>query len=67
MHLWRKVKPYPNECPEYDTKQSDDEALVLELRGMWSTPSLALLVDSLQPRVVIPIKVPSMGQIELLI
>ena len=30
-----------NECPEYDTKQSDGEIpVMLELWGMWSTLSL---------------------------
>ena len=29
----------PNECPEYETKQSDGEVpAMLELWGMWSTP-----------------------------
>ena len=57
---------FPNECPEYDTKQSDGEALVmLELGGMWSTPSLPLLPGLLWPRVVAPGKVLSMGQIDL--
>ena len=29
-----------NETHGYDNKQSDGEALVLEILGMWSTPSL---------------------------
>ena len=30
---------YPNECPAYDAKKSDGEAsVILELRGMRSTP-----------------------------
>ena len=34
----------PNECPVYDTKQSDGEVpALLELWGMRSTPSLPLL------------------------
>ena len=44
---WREVRTRPplntNECPSYDIKQSDDEGPVLELWGMWSTPSLLLL------------------------
>ena len=32
-----------NECPVYDTKSFDDEALDLELWEMWSTPSLPFL------------------------
>ena len=36
--------PPTNECPGYDTKQSDGEVpAVLELSGMRSTPSLPLL------------------------
>ena len=45
--LFRGVRP-PNECPGYDTKQSVGEVpTVLELWGMWSTPSLQLLPDPL--------------------
>ena len=34
----RGVRPLPNECPEYDTKQSDGEVpVMLELWGMRST------------------------------
>ena len=55
-----------NECPEYDNKQSDGEALVmLELWGMQSTSSLLSLSGSLWPRIVAPDRVLSMGQIEL--
>ena len=36
--------PNPNECPRYDTKQSDGEVpVMLELWGIWSTPSWSLL------------------------
>ena len=35
--------PTSNECTRYDTKLSDGKAPVLELSGMWSTPSLRLL------------------------
>ena len=34
--------PHPNECPRYDTEQSDGEAPVLDPGGMWSTLSLPL-------------------------
>ena len=38
--LCRGVRPPPNECPGYDTKQSDGEVLVmLGLWGMQSIPS----------------------------
>ena len=32
--------PLTNECPEYDTKQSDSKAPLLEHWDMWSTPSM---------------------------
>ena len=38
---------------------------MLELWGMWSTPSLVSLPSPLWPRVVTPDSVLSMGQIEL--
>ena len=42
--LCRGVRPPPNECPGYDTKQSDVEVpAMLELWGMQSTPSYPLL------------------------
>ena len=42
--LCRGVRPPPNECPGYDTKQSDGEVpAVPELWGMRSTPSLPSL------------------------
>ena len=50
----------PNDCPWYDIKQSDGEAL-----GMWSTLSLPLLPGPLWPRLVAPDRVLFMGQIEL--
>ena len=46
LHLCRGVRPptTTNECPKYDTTQSDDEALVmLKLLGMQSTPLLPSL------------------------
>ena len=38
---------------------------MLEIRGMWSTPSLSLLPGPIWPRVVAPERVLSMSQIEL--
>ena len=38
---------------------------MLELWGMWSTPSLSLLPGPLWPGLIAPDKVLSMGQIEL--
>ena len=40
----QRGKTSPNECPGYDTKQSDgDVPVMLGLWGMQSTPSLPLL------------------------
>ena len=51
-----------NECPGYDTKQSDDEVpVMLELWGMPSTPPLSLLLGSLRPGMVAPDRALSMG------
>ena len=56
----------PNECPKYDTKQSDGETpVMLEFWGMQSTPSLPVLPGPLCSGVVAPGRVLSMGQIEL--
>ena len=61
----QKGKTSPK-CPEFETKQSDSEVLVmLELWGMWSTPSLPSLPGLLRPGIVALDKVLSMGQIEL--
>ena len=57
--LCRGVRPPPNECPGYDTKQSDGEVpAVLELWGMGSSPSLPSLPGPLWPGVVAPDKGP---------
>ena len=48
--------PLPNECPRYDTKQSDGE-----VQAMLSTPSLPSLLGPLWPRVVAPDRALSMG------
>ena len=62
----KDAHPTPNECSEYDTKQSDGEVpLMLEFWEMWSTPSLPSLPGPLWPEVVAPDRVPSMGPIEL--
>ena len=63
--LQRGKTPH-NECPGYDTKQSDGELPVMsELWGMLSSLSLPSLPDTLWPGVVAPNKVLSMVQIEL--
>ena len=54
--------PPPNECPAYDTKQSDGKVpAVLELWGMQSTPSFPLLPGPLWRGVVAPDRALSMG------
>ena len=59
--LCRGVKP-PNECPGYDTKQSNGEvSVMLELWGIWSTPLLLSLLGPLWPGVVAPDRALSNG------
>ena len=63
--LYRGVRP-PNECPGYDTKQSDGEVpVMLKLWEMWSTPSLSLLPGLLWPGMVAFDRALSMRWIEL--
>ena len=51
-----------NECPGYDTKQSDGEVpMMLELWGMRGTPSLPLLLGQLWPGMVARGRAVSMG------
>ena len=58
------ISPF-NECPRYDTKQSDGEVpAILELWKMGSTISLPSLRGSLWLGVVASDRVLSMGQIE---
>ena len=45
---------------------SDCEALVLDIWGVESTPSLSLLPGSLWLGVVVPVRIPCMDQIDLL-
>ena len=60
--LCKGVRPPANECPWYDTKQSDGEvSAMLELWRMRSTPSLPLLPSPLWPGVVAPDKGPIYG------
>ena len=55
-----------NECPHYNTKQSEGEApVMLKLWGMQSTPSLPSFLGPLWLRVIALYRVLSMGQIEL--
>ena len=51
-----------NECPIYDTKQSDGGVpVMLELWEMWSTPSLPQLPGLLCPGMVASDRALSMG------
>ena len=56
----QRGKTPPNECPGYNTKQSDEASVILELWGIRSTPSLPLLPGSLWPGVVASDRVLSM-------
>ena len=51
----------PPKCPEYEIKQSDGEAPVMELCEMWSIPSLSLVSGLLRLGVVEPGRVLSIG------
>ena len=60
--LCRGVRPPTNECPGYDTKQSDGEVpAILELWGMQSIPLLRSLPGPLWPGVAAPDKGPIYG------
>ena len=62
----QRGKTLHNKCPVYDIKPSDSEApVMLELWGMQSTSSMLSHPGPLTPRVVVPNRVLSMGQIEL--
>ena len=62
----QRSKTPPNECPRYDSKQSDGEVpAMLELWGMQTTPLLPSLPGLLWPGVVAPHRVLSVGQTEV--
>ena len=66
LHFCREVRPLPNECPVYNTRQSDDKAPVMQqFWGLWSTPSLPSLPGQLWPRVLAPGRVLLLGHIEM--
>ena len=74
LHLWRRLRPSTttttttkkkNDCPGYDTRLFHGEVPIVELWRMWSTRSLPLLLSTLWPRVVAPVRVPSIGQIKI--
>ena len=49
-----------NDYPGYDTGKTDGEVPVLELWGMWSTPSFPLLPGQPWTGAVVPVRVSSM-------
>ena len=60
--LCRGLRPPYNECPGYNTKQSNGEVpAMLKLWGMRSTPSLPSLPGQFWPGVVAPDKGPIYG------
>ena len=61
-----KTNPHHHKYPGYDSKLSDSKVPVLEPLVMLSTPSMPLLFGQLWPTFVVPIRVSSMGQIQLL-
>ena len=65
LYLCREVRPSPNKCTEHDTKSDGEVPAMLELWGMWNTPSLPLLPGPLWPKIVALDRALSMGQIEL--
>ena len=62
--LQRRKTPL-NECPGYKTKQSDGDAPVMDVWGIWITSLLLLLPGKLGPGVEASERVLSMGYIEL--
>ena len=65
-YISSKGVSFPNECLGYEAKQSEGEASVmLELLGMWHTPSMPSPPRPFWARVVAPDRVLSMAQREL--
>ena len=63
--LQRGKNPRNNECPVYDSKQSDGEvSVMLELWRMQIAPSLPSLPSPLWPGVIAPETAQAMGQIK---
>ena len=65
LHLCRRIKHLPDGSPGYDAKQSDGEVPAQEFWGMWSTPSLALLPETLCIGVVATDKFLLLDQMDL--
>ena len=63
---WRSIalKKQDFGCPTYDTKLHLIVRLYSLIFGMGNIPSLLLLLSSLWLGVVVPVRVPSIGQIE---
>ena len=62
LQLCKGVRSLPNECPGYNTKQSDGEVpVMLEFWGMQSNPSLPLLPGPLWPVLGAPDRALCMG------
>ena len=63
---WRVRPPSPHQVSwVWHATTSDGEVSVLDIWRMWSILSLPLLLCPLWPRVVVPIRIPSMRQVEL--
>ena len=65
LHLWRGTRLLQQVSWVWQWTESDGEASVLEIWGMWSTPSFLLLPGPLWARMVVPTRIPFMGQLEL--
>ena len=61
-----KGRTNPHMCLRYNIKQSDGETPVLELLWVWCSSSLPLFPDPLWLEMLVPIRVLSIRQIELL-
>ena len=59
-HIPKKV-----EFPEYDAKTSDSVTRVLKSWSVWSTLSFPFLASQLWFGLVVPVRIPSMGRIDL--
>ena len=67
LHLCKGVRPPPNRCPIYYSKQSNGEdTVMLELWGNVEYPFITIALDvHVKPKVVTQDKVLSIDQIEL--
>ena len=64
LHLFREVIPQPNEYPGHDTKQ---KLLPWNFGKKCSDPSMPLFYGPLSPGLIVHTRVPSMGQIDIII